>query len=137
MYKVKIFTLGKVKEAWLQSALEEYLKRLKKTMHVEWVLAKTTAELLASLENISSLIVLDPLGKSLSSPAFAQFIERKGSRLNFVIGGPDGLPLSLKQRADTLLSLSSMTFTHQLTRLILIEQLYRALEISKGSAYHK
>ncbi len=83
---------------------------------------------------------MDAAAKPMDSETFSTFIikkfEEEGSRLAIVIGGAEGLPLPLKQH-HILISLSPMTFTHQLVRLILVEQIYRAFEIDKGSRYHK
>ena len=91
-------------------------------------------------ESKQSIICLDPNGKEFDSLQFSKFIQdrliKADSRLAFVIGGAEGLPLSLKSGYE-LVSLSRLTMTHQLTRLFLIEQLYRAFEIAKGSPYHK
>jgi 23S rRNA (pseudouridine1915-N3)-methyltransferase len=141
MYKVKIFSIGKTKEPWLSLALEEYSKRLKPSLSIEWCLAKQDEQLALLLDKEAHYICLDPQGKAFSSEAFSAFLHQKllegGSRLSFVIGGAEGLPEPIKRRAAALLSLSPLTFTHQLTRLILLEQLYRSLEIAKGSSYHK
>ncbi len=141
MFKIKIFSVGKTKEAWLQLALEEYTERLKSTMAFEWILAKTDEQLEDLLAKEHSFIALDPQGKQHTSEEFSSFLatqlETCGSRLTFAIGGAGGLSPQTKRRASQLLSLSRMTFTHQITRLILIEQIYRALEIQRGSGYHK
>ncbi len=141
MYKIKIITIGKSKEKWLQDALEEYTERLKPSITIEWILAKDNEKLKQLLEKVESYICLDPRGKLLSSEQFSDFLidefQKKGSRLNFVIGEAEGLTPEIKKGASHQLSLSPLTFTHQLTRLIFLEQLYRAIEIDKGSAYHK
>lgn len=141
MYKIKIFSVGKTKEEWLQTALSIYEERLKSSAYVEWILAKNDEQLKQFLSKESNFICLDPKGKQFSSENFSVFLlqkwEKMGSRLSFVIGGAEGIDEVLKSKALCLISLSQMTFTHQITRLILIEQIYRALEISKGSAYHK
>jgi 23S rRNA (pseudouridine1915-N3)-methyltransferase len=140
MIKIRIFGVGKTKEAWLETALEEYLKRLKPSFQIEFHYAKNDVQLLDWLEKEPKVIALDPAGKSLTSEQFSSFlyeqIEAGGSRLTIIIGGPEGLPQVIRQQAQ-LLSLSPLTFTHQLARLVLIEQLYRAAEIAKGSPYHK
>jgi 23S rRNA (pseudouridine1915-N3)-methyltransferase len=139
MYKIKIITIGKTKEKWLDDALEEYLKRLKPIALVEIVLAKDDPQLVQMASKEPLVICLDPVGKSLTSELFSTFLienlQKGGSRLAFVIGGADGLPASLK--TQPALSLSPLTFTHQMARLILVEQLYRAFEINRGSPYHK
>ncbi len=140
MFKVKILSIGKTKETWLEDALSEYIKRLTPIAAIEFVWAKNEAQLLQLAEKEASIVCLDASGKQMDSEQFAVFIQEKlelgGTRLTFVIGGPEGLPRALKQDA-ALLSLSLMTFTHQIARLILLEQLYRAFEIAKGSKYHK
>ncbi len=140
MIKIRILAVGKTKEAWLEEALEEYLKRLKATFQIEFAFAKSDAQLLEWLQKEGKVVALDPAGKNFTSEQFSSFlfeqIEAGGSRLTFVIGGPEGLPQNLRLSAF-LLSLSPLTFTHQLARLVLVEQLYRAAEIAKGSPYHK
>jgi 23S rRNA (pseudouridine1915-N3)-methyltransferase len=141
MIIIKIFSIGKTKEDWLQSALGLYEARLKSSISLEWILPKNDEQLKQFLEKEPNFIYLDPVGKQYSSKEFSVFLMksiREGrSRLSFVIGGAEGIPISLKAQAKTLVSLSRMTFTHQITRLILVEQIYRAMEIEKGSAYHK
>ncbi|WP_226987410.1 23S rRNA (pseudouridine(1915)-N(3))-methyltransferase RlmH [Parachlamydia acanthamoebae] len=140
MFKIKILSVGKTKETWLHAAIEEYQKRLQGVAEIEWVWAKDDSQLVALVSREPLVICLDPNGKVFSSEQFSTFLMRKleegGSRLAFVIGGADGLPASLKQNKEAI-SLSLLTFTHQITRLVLIEQIYRALEIAKGSRYHK
>ena len=141
MYQIKIFTIGKTKESWLNEALAEYAQRLKKSLTIEWILAKDDPALERLLEKEKEFICLDPRGQLFDSPAFSKqllkLLEAGKSRLSIVIGGPDGIPPGVRQRAQKLVSLSPLTFTHQLTRLILLEQLYRALEIARGSPYHR
>ena len=141
MYKIKVYSVGKTKEDWLRSALEEYERRLKASLTFEWILAKNDEQLKQFLEKEKIFICLDPQGKLYSSEEYATFLlkalEEGSSRLSFVIGGAEGIPPEIKAKAHKSLSLSRMTFTHQVTRLILVEQTYRALEIEKGSQYHK
>jgi len=141
MYKIKIFSIGKSREEWLGTALSEYEKRLKGQVQIEWVLVKNDQTLIEKVSQEKGVIALDPKGKALTSPDFSRYLitslQTNGSRLAFVIGGDIGLPDVIKQQAVGLLSLSKMTFTHQMTRLILIEQIYRALSIERGSPYHK
>jgi 23S rRNA (pseudouridine1915-N3)-methyltransferase len=141
MIKIKIYSLGKTKEDWLQNALDLYQARLKSSISLEWILAKNEEQLKQFLKKEINFICLDPKGKQYSSKDFSIFllksIREAHSRLSFVIGGAHGIPLSMQAQAKGLLSLSSLTFTHQMTRLILAEQIYRAFEIEKGSAYHK
>jgi 23S rRNA (pseudouridine1915-N3)-methyltransferase len=88
-----------------------------------------------------SAILLDPNGRLYKSEQFSEFlfqkIEEGGSRVAFVIGGPEGLPQTITKSGYSLLSLSPMTFTHQMTRLLLLEQIYRGVQIREGRPYHK
>lgn len=140
MLKLKIYSVGRPKERWIEEGVEEYIRRLKSQMSIECIWVKSDEQLAGALEREAKVICLDPAGKMLESEAFSKQIiqdfEAGGSRLSIVIGGSDGLPPELKKK-HTLLSLSPLTFTHQLTRLVLVEQVYRALEIAKGSRYHK
>ncbi len=141
MVRIKIFSIGKTKESWLIAALSEYEKRLRPIMPIEWIFAKNNEQLQALVEKEPSFIALTPTGKEMTSEVFSQnlslWFERFGSRLNFVIGGAEGLPPFFTNYAFQCLSLSKLTFTHQIARLILLEQIYRATEIQKGSEYHK
>lgn len=141
MYKIKVYTIGKTKETWLQEALNDYEARLKSTLTFEWILAKNDEQLKQFLEKEAHFICLDPQGKECNSEGFSHFLLQTlqdcHSRLCFVIGGANGIPEVIKAKAHSLFSLSKMTFTHQITRLILAEQIYRAFEIDKGTAYHK
>lgn len=141
MYKIKIYSPGKTKEIWLTAALQEYTKRLQNAIEISWFYPKSDKELVEALGKEKNPICLDPAGKLFTSEEFSTFfyesLEQEGSRLTFVIGGCDGLPQELKARCKTLFSLSRMTFTHLMTRLLLVEQIYRAHEIAKGSGYHK
>jgi len=138
MYRVKIITIGKTKESWLDEALAEYEKRLRAVLQIEWVFAKDDETLQQLVTKEPLYIALDAGGKLLDSEEFSKYLlnhlEKGGSRLAFIIGGPDGLPANLKKNT---LSLSPLTFTHQIARLVLLEQIYRATEIAKGSPYHK
>ena len=140
MLKLKILSVGKSKETWLEDAMQEYAKRLKPYLSIEWLWAKDNSQLVDWAKKESSVICLDPAGRLLTSEQFATFIEQAwekgGSRLTFIIGGAEGLPMELKTHSP-LISLSPLTFTHQITRLVLIEQIYRAIEIKRGSPYHK
>ncbi len=141
MFKFTIITVGKTKEKWLQEALFEYEKRLKPTAVFNWVLVKDEKTLIKTAQKAGRLILIDLKGKELTSPAFAKrlslLLNQEKSRLNFVIGSDAGLPEKLRELSIFSLSLSKLTFTHQLCRLILLEQIYRCLEILKNSHYHK
>jgi 23S rRNA (pseudouridine1915-N3)-methyltransferase len=141
MIKIKLLTVYKTKERWLKEALDEYEKRLSPFCKLEWILAKNELQLEALSLEEPFVIALDPHGQSFNSIEFSHWLLKKfqesKSRLSFVIGGPEGLSNLLKNKAHALWSLSPLTFTGQMTRLLLLEQLYRAFEISKGSRYHK
>lgn len=136
MFKVKVLTIGRCKEKWLSEALSEYEKRLRGKLSIEWVLAKDNAQL-TEWAIQESYIALDPKGELLTSEAWSEKMMKLGLRLVFVIGGAEGLTPELLKKAQFKWSLSPLTFTHQITRLILTEQLYRATEIERGSQYHK
>lgn len=144
MYKINIITIGKTKESWLEEALAEYFKRLQGIANFDFILAKNDAQLISLVakekERGAVTIALDANGKMMDSKQFSKFLlqqlETGGSRLTITIGGAEGLPKEIKNEYP-LLSLSLMTFTHQVVRLVLIEQIYRAFEIAKGSKYHK
>lgn len=136
MFKVKVFTIGKCKEEWLAVALSEYEKRLRGKLSIEWFLAKDNEQLIEWARQ-ETYVALDPKGELLTSEAWSEKMLKLGLRLNFVIGGAEGLPAQILKGAQFKWSLSPLTFTHQITRLILLEQLYRATEIERGSQYHK
>jgi 23S rRNA (pseudouridine1915-N3)-methyltransferase len=140
LLKLKILSVGKTKERWLEQAFQEYVKRLKPFVQIEYSWAKDTSQLIEWSQKEISYLCLDPAGRLFTSEELAQFLfqqwEKQGSRLTLVIGGPEGLPQELKKKG-ILISLSPLTFTHQITRLVLIEQIYRIIEMQKGSQYHK
>ncbi len=141
MLKIKILTVGKNKETWLQEALDEYQKRLTSSCQLEWILAKNEFQLEELCSAQQKFIALDPHGKLFDTLQFSRYLFKKSEewkgRFIFVIGGPDGLSERTKKNASFLWSLSPLTFTGQITRLLLLEQLYRVFEIDKGSRYHR
>ncbi len=141
MFNIKILTIRKQKEAWLQKAIDEYEKRISGNMKITWKFAKDDKQLHEFVLKEKKYICLDSSGKMFSSIEFSQqLIEALGcckSHLTLIIGGAEGIPSAILSKADEVWSLSKMTFTHQIVRLILVEQIYRALEIDKGSKYHK
>lgn len=140
MLKLKIISVGKIKEAWLETAIQDYLKRLRPFVLIEFIWAKDDQQLVELAKKEPLAICLDPAGMLMTSEQLSSFLEQSwekgGSRLALVIGGAEGLPAELRKHFP-LLSLSPLTLTHQITRLVLIEQIYRAIEIQKGSRYHK
>jgi 23S rRNA (pseudouridine1915-N3)-methyltransferase len=140
--RVTIYSVGKTKETWLQSAIELYRKRLRTTVEVDCVWVRDDSALEEKVAKCTeACIILDERGHQCTSVEFTKRLydglEDGGSRLSFFIGGADGLPPALKADPKRLLSLSKLTFTHQMARLLLVEQIYRATEIRKGSGYHK
>ena len=145
--EVKIRMVGRKNggEKWLESAYSTYDTRLKSTnMKVSTQYHKNDIELIKGVESDESkshtCVLLDPLGKMCTSEVFSEkvynWLQDGGSRLTFVIGGAEGLPQELKHNRQ-MISLGMMTFTHQFARVLLMEQIYRASEIRKGSGYHK
>jgi len=148
---MQIIAVSAKHEDWIVPGLERYQKRLKKPFMVEWVLTANSpysgirasedesGRILKLLKPESFVVVLDERGKSLDSKEFSKLILNQvsfGKNIVFVIGGAYGVSRSLIERADFVLSLSSMVFPHQLVRLILIEQIYRAQTITSNHPYH-
>ena len=145
MIKINIVCVGKIKEEFYRSAVAEYTKRLSRFAKVE---IKEIAEgknleeeaegILRAIKGYCFALCIE--GKKLSSENLAKEIKKlcdKGEEITFVIGSSCGLANCVKERADFKLSFSDMTFPHQLMRVILCEQIYRAFMINSGSEYHK
>lgn len=151
--KVNIVCVGKIKEKFFIDAIAEYAKRLSKfcsfniievdeASKIENLEKKSEAEGKLLLEKCSGVIVaLDGKGKQLSSPELASFIKDLGvsgsSEISFVIGGSNGLSEAVLKSARLILSFGKITFPHQLFRVVLSEQIYRAFSINAGLPYHK
>ncbi len=139
--RIRILAVGKVRKSWVQEGVALYLKRLPGLVVTELrdsTMAKEAEVIAAALRPDERLVLLTEEGTTYNSVAFAQQLRDSGSeRLAFVIGGADGLDPALKARANWRLSLSPMTFPHELARLLLLEQLYRASSILQGGPYHK
>ncbi|MBO4779332.1 MAG: 23S rRNA (pseudouridine(1915)-N(3))-methyltransferase RlmH [Selenomonadaceae bacterium] len=145
--KITLVVVGKLKEKFLVAGVEEYLKRLRKFARVEVrevpecrTLAEEGQRLLSLVPQDSWLCVLDVAGKLLTSEEFAKKIAALNldgvSSLTFAIGGVFGLSDELRRTANFRLSLSPMTLTHQMARLVLVEQIYRAFKINRNEPYH-
>jgi 23S rRNA (pseudouridine1915-N3)-methyltransferase len=138
--RIKILSPGKNKDAWLEDAIQEYVKRLSPLAEFELIWTKDEQGFAKLIGEEKELICLDPKGKMMDSEGFASFfikaVESGGSKIAFAIGGAEGFPKGVLE-GKKLISLSLLTFTHQMARLILVEQIFRAFEISKGSKYHK
>ena len=145
MIKVNIVCVGKIKEEFYRSAVAEYIKRLSRFAKVEIKEIPEGKNLEEEAEGIlravkGYLFALCIEGKKLSSEDLAKEIKKlcdRGEEITFVIGSSCGLYSSVKERADFKLSFSDMTFPHQLMRVILLEQVYRAFMINAGAEYHK
>lgn len=153
MRQMRLLVVGKTKDRYLQEGLEHFLKRLGPYTKLEIVVLKDAAakapeaakadegaRLIAQLDAQAYVIALDEKGQSLSSEGLAKHLEQRAlegfGKIDWIIGGAWGLSAEVKKRADLTLSLSKMTFTHQMARLFLAEQIYRALSILKGEKYH-
>lgn len=157
--KFTFLTIGKIKEKWMRQGIDEYLKRLSPIAKVEIlspdeekmpenpspalkekVMEKEGEKLLKYLKDEDFLILLDLKGKPVTSEELAHIIRQKmvsgTSHFFFMIGGPYGNGENIRKRANLKISISAMTFTHQMARLILAEQVYRAMKIILHEPYH-
>ncbi|MCM3478958.1 23S rRNA (pseudouridine(1915)-N(3))-methyltransferase RlmH [Caldibacillus thermoamylovorans] len=158
--KISIIAVGRLKEKYLKQGIDEYLKRLSAYAKVEIievadekapehlseaemeeVKRKEGERILSHLSEDTYIITLEISGRMLSSEQLAAKIDELGtygkSKLAFIIGGSLGLSKEVQNRSDLALSFSKMTFPHQLMRVILLEQIYRAYRINRGEPYHK
>lgn len=150
---IKIITVGSIKEKYLKEAIEEYTKRLKKYTNLEIIevkdegLVEEKKSIQLEGEKISKylsqkdyIITLEIEGKQVSSEELADKLNQiqiESSNITFIIGGSYGLSDEIKQKAKMHLSFSKMTFPHQLFRVLLLEQIYRAFKILNNESYHK
>ncbi|NLB48383.1 MAG: 23S rRNA (pseudouridine(1915)-N(3))-methyltransferase RlmH [Erysipelotrichia bacterium] len=158
--KIKIYAIGYLKEMYLKLAINAYVERLKpytnlqiievadeaignnpNAKDIEIAKNKEGKKVLKLLKKNEYLVGLDLTNKQLTSEQFAVYLQDKlvagRANLSFVIGGSHGLSKELKGRCQDWLALSKMTFLHQMTRLILLEQIYRAFKINRNEPYHK
>jgi 23S rRNA (pseudouridine1915-N3)-methyltransferase len=139
--RCRIIAIGKVRKTWVQEGIELYRKRLPGLTIVELRDGNPEKEAESIRQTLRSdewPVMLMEQGETLTSISFSERLRNLGSqRLAFVIGGADGLTAELKGLAHWKLSLSPMTFPHELARLLLIEQLFRAQAIQQGSPYHR
>jgi 23S rRNA (pseudouridine1915-N3)-methyltransferase len=157
--KITIIQIGKTKHDFFKEAEQEYLKRLHPYTKIEIITLKESVlpaggalsgreivkekealEILKNLPQKSFLIALDEKGKSMTSLKFAEFLRQKKdfgqADVTFIIGGPYGLSPKVLEKAQLKLSFSEFTFTHEMIRVLLVEQLYRAFTILQGKTYH-
>ena len=138
--KLRVIWVGKLKNSQMAKLCDDYIERIKHFLPLEIADTKET-KLLAALDPSDRVVALDPKGKSWTSEQFAKFLQQHmtsdSRRLTFVIGDYSGLPPDVKKRADVQWSFSLLTFTHDLTRVLLLEQIYRALSIIHNFPYSK
>lgn len=155
---ITISAIGKIKEKWMKQGIEEYLKRLKpftKINIVEYeeekfskiskeiknkIMEKEGIKLIKSIKENECTVLLDTSGKELSSEKLSQWMQLQmlegKSKFHFFIGGPFGNGENIKNSIKMHLSFGKMTYTHQMARLILVEQIYRSIKIIKNEPYH-
>ena len=159
MLSVNIICVGKLKESYLRGAIEEYSKRMKplcrlsiielneerigenpSPAEIKRVIEAESERIIAKIGKGDYVIAMCVEGKNISSEELSERLEaiqQTHSTVDLVIGGSWGLSDALKARSDFRLSMGKMTFPHQLCRVMLLEQIYRAFQISKGTKYHK
>ncbi|NHM74357.1 MULTISPECIES: 23S rRNA (pseudouridine(1915)-N(3))-methyltransferase RlmH [Staphylococcus] len=158
--KITIIAVGKLKEKYWKQAISEYEKRLSaytkveiievpdekapenmSDKEIEQVKEKEGQRILTKVKPQSTVITLEIQGKMLSSEALAKELDQRmtqgASDFTFIIGGSNGLHQDVMNRSNFALSFSKMTFPHQMMRVVLLEQVYRAFKINRGEAYHK
>ena len=134
--KISINAIGKIKKGWITEGINQYTKRMP-----DLKIHELKSFNLKNLKNIHPNTLFIPLseeGNHFNSVEFSSLLlSFKNKKISFLIGDADGISSNIKSKADLLLSLSSFTFPHELARLILIEQIYRAVSISQNSPYHR
>lgn len=151
--KCELFFIGKTTEKYLQEGIENYLKRLKHYLPVVVtqlnagtgsdpgkIISSESMDVLSRIKPRDYVVLLDERGQGMQSTELAnkmqQWMLQGFPRIIFIIGGAYGVNEELRKRANTVLSFSSFTFTHQMIRLFLVEQIYRAMTILKNESYH-
>ena len=154
--KVQLIAIGKMNDAPLVQAVEKYMKRLVHYIPFQFITipdVKTTRamteqrqkdteghSILSAIDSRDYVVLLDERGKEFTSREFAAYVDKKTlslpGNLVFVIGGPYGFSQEVYDRANDKISLSRMTFSHEMVRLFFVEQLYRAMTILRGEPYH-
>ena len=151
--KLRILWIGKTRDAHLNSLINDYIARIRRFLPIEVIETKEVRvdeskrlraegeKLLAAIDSTDRVVLLDPGGKTWTSPLFAQFVGKHmredARRLTFVIGGFSGVSDDVTRRADVRWSLTPLTFTHDICRVLVLEQIYRALTIIYGHPYSK
>ena len=144
MHTIKLILFGKLKEPYLREACAEYEKRLGAYCKLETIellpqrtLDEEAALALSKISSRASVAALCIEGKHMSSEQFAAWLAQQPNEIVLLIGSSHGMSETLKARANLRLSMSAMTFPHQLARVMALEQLYRAFQINTGGKYHK
>ena len=139
--KLLIVAVGKLKDRRLEELVSEYLDRVRKHIPIQVKEVKSPDRIIPAVPRGFEAVALDERGRQLDSAQLAGEIQKRMNRsasgVAFLIGGAEGLGETVRNKADFCLSLSRMTFPHRLTRVILAEQLYRALSIIRSEPYHK
>ena len=141
--KIRLLMLGKTRRAQLRAVIDDYVKRVSRHSPIEVTEVRDGEAALKKLDadRTATAVLLDALGKNLDSNAFAKWLgelrDRGTRELIFVCGDADGFPAALRERVLQKISLSAMTYSHELARAMLAEQLYRAFAILSGSPYPK
>lgn len=155
--QLRVVWVGKTRNAHIRSLCDDYLERVRhltpcrvvevrdlargRGLHGGDLRAREGAEMTRALPEGARIVTLDAGGKELSSDAFARWFageQNRGTReIGFVLGGPEGLDEAIRDKAYWRLSLGRMTWTHEIARVLLLEQIYRALTILRGIPYHK
>ena len=140
--KIKLLTVGKIKEKVYKHKVNEYIKWIRKDLKLDFITLKDkkTKNLNISLKTYYSSSIFCSLGEDgekMNSYEFSDFIFKASKTLVFFISGPDGCPEIVKKNSDHIVSLSDFTLPHEMATLILIEQIYRAISIQKNSRYHR
>ena len=158
--KINLFVVGKIKDSNLNAMIQEFIKRLSSyaTINIEEINDESLPDkpneseikkaveiegekILKKVEKMQCVIIFDLVSYQPNSVEFAKILQTKidlfGSKIGFVIGGSYGLSPSVKKRANLAIGLSNLTFTHQMARLLVLEQIYRAFKINHNEVYHK
>ena len=134
-----VIAVGKLRDRPLRVVADDYLARVRRHVRCDELELASSEQVLRRVPEGATLVALDPRGQALTSPEFARRLERWASQgkgeVAFLIGGADGIPEPAIERANASLSLSTLTLPHRLARVVLVEQLYRALSILRGEPY--
>jgi 23S rRNA (pseudouridine1915-N3)-methyltransferase len=144
LFNVNLIAVGKIKDRLLAEKIEDFATRLGfdirfTTQEIKDSDKESEGKKIIDLvkDQSTKVIALSEEGREFSSEEFSQYLQNAGRNIHFCIGGPNGLSEQVKKHAHALISLSRMTFTHEIARMLLLEQLYRAVSIIKNRGYHK